>query len=127
MHRKGRKYFIKAGSLNCDSKNVVYLVNCKTCGIQYVGSATTPFRLRFNNYKCCYRKFSAGISAVAQASFHAHFFQEGHKGMQDWEFVLIDQACNLPAVRRKEAFWQYTLGTFRPNGLNEKDVTLDNG
>ena len=36
-------------NLNCNSKNVVYLITCKVCGIQYVGSTTTTFRSRFKN------------------------------------------------------------------------------
>ena len=34
-----RKYKIK-GILKCDSRNVIYLISCKCCGKQYVGSAT---------------------------------------------------------------------------------------
>ena len=49
-----KTYTIKGGSLNCNTSNVVYLVQCKTCHIQYIGSASTKFRLRFNNYRCCY-------------------------------------------------------------------------
>jgi len=64
----GRHFTIKS-SLNCDSKNVVYLVSCKKCSMQYVGSASTAFRYRFNNYKSCYRKYSSG-SVVPQATFH---------------------------------------------------------
>ena len=49
-------------SFNCDSSNVVYLLECTVCGVQYVGSTCTPFRLRFNNYKACSRKFNLGAS-----------------------------------------------------------------
>ena len=35
-------------SSNCDSSNVVYLFHCVVCGFQYVGSTSTPSRLRFN-------------------------------------------------------------------------------
>ena len=38
-------------SFNCDSSNVVYLFDCVTCCFQYVGSTSTPFRLRYNKYK----------------------------------------------------------------------------
>ena len=38
--------------LDCNSNNVVYLIiTCKLCGLQYVGSTSTKFRLRFNNHK----------------------------------------------------------------------------
>ena len=32
-------------SFNCDSSDVVYLLECTVCGVQYVGSTCTPFRL----------------------------------------------------------------------------------
>ena len=51
-------------SFNCDSSGVVYLLEsplkCTVCGVQHVGSTCTPFRLRFNNYKACIRKFNSG-------------------------------------------------------------------
>ena len=34
-------------NLNCNSSYVVYLITCKKCSLQYVGSTTTKFRLRF--------------------------------------------------------------------------------
>ena len=36
---------------DCDSKNVIYLVSCKKCRLQYVGSTTTDLRIRFRNHK----------------------------------------------------------------------------
>ena len=44
------------GENNCNSKMIVYLVNCKCCQQQYVGSTSTRFRLRFNNYKSCHNR-----------------------------------------------------------------------
>ena len=35
--------------LNCDNKCLIYLFRCKICGLQYVGSTTERFRLRWNN------------------------------------------------------------------------------
>ena len=121
-----RNYSIEGGKLNCNSENIVYLVQCKTCSIQYVGSAITKFRSRFNNYTSAYRKFCSK-KRVPQASFHAHFEQEGHKGMEDWSFTLIDKARDLDSVRRKESFWQHTLMSFKPYGLNDREVTFDYG
>ena len=124
-NKEGDKKYTINSSLNCNSKNIVYLIQCKTCGIQYVGSASTKFRSRINNYKSHYR--SSFKKRTPQASFHAHFKQEGHKGMEDWNFTLIDQAQDCDSVRRKEAFWQYTLMSFKPNGLNDREVTFDYG
>ena len=117
-----RVYHIRPEYLNCTSKNVVYLISCKTCFKQYVGS-TVDFRLRFNNYKCAHRNFLKG-KEVKQESFHAHFEESNHNGESDWEIQIIDQGCNEEDIRRRESFWQHELDTFQPNGLNDREVTL---
>ena len=117
-----RTYEIRSDTLDCNSENVVYLVQCKTCNMQYVGSASTKFRLRLNNYKYCLCKYEKQKS-VPQMFFHTHFAQEGYNGMADWSFTLIDQGCNLNSVRRNVL--AKSLNTFQPYGLNERDVTLN--
>ena len=42
-HTTGASYTINRG-LDCNSRNVVYLISCKVCGFQYLGSTTTKFR-----------------------------------------------------------------------------------
>lgn len=39
------------GNFSCDSSNVIYLVECGVCKLQYIGQTETPFRVRFNNHK----------------------------------------------------------------------------
>ena len=48
--QKGKKYTIRS-RLPCDSKNVIYLASWKKCRLQYVGSTTADFRIRFRNHK----------------------------------------------------------------------------
>ena len=117
-----REYCIKPDNLNCRSSNVVYLFSCKACSKQYTGS-TESFRSRFNNYKSAHRSFIKG-NTVKQASFHAHFEDDKHHGISDWEITLIDQTDSVNDLRRRESFWQYERDTFQPNGLNECDVAL---
>ena len=73
-----RVYHIRPENLDCSSKFVVYLISCKTCRKQYVGS-TVDFRLRFNNYKCAHKNFLKG-KEVKQESFNAHFEEGEHQG-----------------------------------------------
>ena len=119
-------YQIKSGPLNCKSGMVVYLIQCKTCKLQYVGSAITPFCKRFYNYKSHNKLYNSKGSAP-QASFHANFNLPDHNSKEDWEFILIDQVESEESVRHKEALWQYKFNTFIPSGLNEREVTLDFG
>ena len=59
---KSEPFDIRKGILNCSTDLVVYLIECKSCSKQYVGSTITPFRSRFNNYKNVVRKVSKSIS-----------------------------------------------------------------
>ena len=103
-------------SFNCDSSGVVYLLDCVVCGVQYVGSTNTPFRLRFNNYKACYRRYRSG-SSVPQMVFFRHFSEEGHHGfVEDIHVIAIDKL--IGRGRMRESFWQHKLYTFTPRGLN---------
>ena len=45
----GRTYPITQ-ILSCKSKNVIYLVTCKKCNMQYVGSTSNEFKIRFRNH-----------------------------------------------------------------------------
>ena len=88
--KDGVSYAIRTGTtLNCNSSDIVYLLSCKSCGIQYVGSCTTTFRERFANYKCFNKKHLKQI--VPQQRLHEHFDLPGHNGFEDFEFTLIDQ------------------------------------
>ena len=120
---KSQVFRIRCESLNCDSKFVVYMIQCKTCKKQYIGSTSTPFRLRFNNYKAFYKKHLEGIM-VPQETFFNHFDQFDHNSIEDWEITLIDKADNIQTLRQKESFWQYKLNSFSPHGLNECEVPL---
>ena len=57
-------------------------------------------------------------------SFQAHFEDDKDHGIKYWEITPIDQTDSVDDLRRRESFWQYELGTFQPNGLNERDVAL---
>ena len=114
-------YKIKEGlHFDCNSENVIYLITCKKCKKQYIGSCVTRFHTRFNNYCSCHRKFCRGHS-VTQVSFHAHFMLDRHCGINIWETILIDKGHNKQETRKKELFWQYKLDT----GLNERVVNLE--
>ena len=132
----GRTFEIRGGPYHCNSSNVVYLLECKTCAIQYVGSTgqeegDTKFRHRVNDYKSKHKKFlerkEAGTlnkgKAVSQAALHSHFAQHGHNGVGDFSFKIIDGADSLSEIRKRESFWQYKLRTFLPEGLNDRNVS----
>ena len=62
---------------------MIYLLNCKICGLQFVGSTTDRFRLRRNNYTDNDRKAQQGEEHM-QLELFQHFHSEGRNGfLQD--------------------------------------------
>jgi len=46
----GRQYSMRQ-NLSCSSRNVIYFATCNKCNLQYVGSSSTEFKVRFRNHK----------------------------------------------------------------------------
>ena len=88
---------------------------------------STKFRIRFNNYKKDHRNYNLKKS-VPQASFHSHFNQPDHHGMEDWSFTIIDQThSDINFLRQRECFWQIRLDILKPKDFNDREVTFDYG
>ena len=79
---------------------------------------------QYQFYKCHHRKHNSGKTAP-QLSFHSHFAQYNHNGMEDWQFILIDEATDLDSLHRKESFLQCKRNTFHPNRFSVREVNYD--
>ena len=73
--------------LNCNDKDLVYLLSCKICGLQYVGStADRSISLLLEQlYKDNNRKVERGVEHM-QADLFEHFVSNGHNGF--WKTAL---------------------------------------
>ena len=83
------------------SKNVVYLISCKSCHKQCTGSSK-EFRVRSNNYRCAHRNYRKNRKGK-QEPFHAHFVDDVHSGEGGWEVRLIDQSNSIEDLRKRES------------------------
>ena len=86
-HVTGTSYTVNH-RLDCNSRNVVYLISCKVCGVQYVGSTTTKFRLRFNNHKSRLRAHSK-MSAASKDKDDAIYRSTQRENFQN--YFVFDQ------------------------------------
>ena len=102
---------INKGPLNCNSKKVIYLSECKKCKNPYVGKAQTKFHMRLNNYKSAHKSFKTK-KRETQKLFHGHYIQDDHEGKDDWQFTLIDQCTTNAEIKKREVFWQHRLKRF---------------
>ena len=114
-----REYYINS-NFTSGSSGVVYLLGCKVCRMQYVGSTFTSCRAWFNNYKSASRKFSGGVLAP-QAELFRHFTEGGHHGLlEDASFQIIDRVkiMEFQDIRRNSG----RLQSLMPEGLNARFV-----
>jgi len=107
---------------NCKSKNVIYLLECTLCSMQYVGKSEWPFNLRLNNYK--YRIKS--IAPDKLLPVEQHFRSTNHDFAVHAKFTIIEQIekntlDNVTLIlETHEDNWILRLKTLHPNGLNNK-------
>lgn len=101
-------------SLSCRSSNIVYLITCRRCNIQYVGETGRPLGDRLTDHR-------SNIRNKKDTPIGIHFNQPGHS-IDDVAAVAIEKIADdgntLMRRRQREAFWQAKLGTIHPRGLN---------
>ena len=103
---------------------MIYIIECKTCKLQYVGKSEIGFNLRLNNHRNHIKK------GVSSCELTEHFLHNPrtHNFDNDAIITITEQIKqNDMAIERKkeilrtrEIFWQRTLKTLQPNGLNKR-------
>ena len=112
--------------LSCCSSNIVYLISCSRCGVQYVGETSERLNLRMNNHRTALR---AGKNTLLTE----HFTGEGgccitHCTVQPIEQILPYGTDGIKFTEKelkrhrvdREAFWIKELRTLTPYGLNDR-------
>ena len=114
-------------SINCQSKDIIYLVNCVKCNLQGVGS-TTQFNKRISNYfsHIKQRKRTCGI-VEHFIDHHREEWKESYKENNLFQIIGISKLTNKPTngkltskrLEEFEGYWQMRLVTVHPYGLNK--------
>ena len=107
-------------SLDCNSTNLIYLLQCKQClrnkktDCQYIGQTGRRIRDRLNEHRRDIINRRSDTSGVAE-----HFCKPGHS-IQDLQLLpLLQLHDTRESVRRaKEAYFIGLANTLSPNGLN---------
>ena len=112
----GKSYPINA-KVSCTSVNVVYLATCVKCNVQYVGSTSNQFKVRFRNHK------SDMLQGKSRCELAIHFKTNNHS-LQDIEFKVIEQITKTSQVEsiltKREGYWLAQLQSIHPLGLNKR-------
>jgi len=106
--------------LTCSSENIIYLITCSRCSIQYVGETKQKLSKRMNNHR-------TAIRGRTNTILTEHFREDGgccisHCIVQPIEKIEDTRTDQDQKKRRleREAFWIKELETLTPYGLNDR-------
>ena len=89
----GRHYNIRP-EITCKIRNLVYLISCKRCGLQYVGETENALHIRMNGHRSDIR------TKKTENPVAAHFCQPAHSVKIMWK---KKKKPTIPAVPRRSA------------------------
>ena len=103
--------------VNCKNANIIYILECSVCGLQYIGESKQPFHKRMNGHRSDLTK--KPFRPVCQ-----HFGLSDHS-LEDFtrmKILVIDHNCLWSDFQRenREIFWIKELRVLHPHGINRK-------
>jgi len=109
--KNNKKYPIKT-NMNCNSSNLIYLITCKICHLQYVGETKRKLKDRLNDHL-------SNIKTNKITTISLHFKNLNHS-IEHLQIIPIELINNDDKNIRltKEKYWIQTLKTAYPYGLN---------
>lgn len=124
-----RSYNTPAGG-SCGSNNLIYLITCKQCAIQYVGETKLTLAERFRRHFYIIgmvkdpNKIPPSLQNTATMPVAKHFGGKPHS-LNDLEIRILEFIKRNPDSdsttvfrREREKYWYNQLRTFEPFGLN---------
>lgn len=112
-HNTNKTFNLKH-NITCKSKNLIYLITCTKCHMQYVGQTSRTLADRINNHLSCIRTHKdTPISIHFNSSNHSinNFSIQGIESLQSTHNIH-------DTLDTKEHYWQHKLNTIHPLGIN---------
>ena len=102
------------------TSNIVCLIECRRCGLQYVLESGQALHKRMNG-----QRFDITHGRTEASPVAAHFRSDGHFEA-DLLVCVIDRLWKEDVIHRKnpESRWIMSLGTLWPRGMNLRLDTL---
>jgi len=107
-------------NMNCNSSNIIYLITCTHCKLQYVGQTNRKLKDRLNDHK-------SNTRTNKQTAIGIHFRTASHD-ITHLQIIPIEQIeqNNRDQILIREQFWMNTLQTKYPKGLNNYPIDKTN-
>ena len=102
------------GRFTCKSKNVIYVLSCTKCGLQYVGQTGNTFNEHYRAHLTDIRQRNV-LKPVS-----LHFTSTDHSVNNVVATIVTQKTSNINVRLRTEESWINLLQSRQPSGLNLK-------
>ena len=108
----GERFCVKA-TTDCRTRNVVYLIECKKCAIQYVGETENALHVPLTGHR-------SDIKHCWIDRPVPKYFSLSDNSMKDLPIMVIEKIYREDTDYRKwkESHWIETIRSLTPDGLN---------
>ena len=105
------------------SENVIYLVQCNRCNLQYIGETKRQLKDRFNEYRRAVDKTSikSKPSTVSE-----HFLSHSNHSYADMQLIPLEKihSSRDSVLKARESHLIGKAMTLEPHGLNHREELL---
>ena len=108
--------------INCSTKNVIYMIQCNRCNLQYIGETKRQLRQRFNEHR---RTLDNPNCRSEPTHVAEHYIFSPNHSASDMQLIPLEKIItNRDAIRKsREATLIHRARTLEPTGLNKREET----
>ena len=120
--KKSEQLFLVKSNLTCETKSLIYMIQCNRCNLQYVGETKRRLKDRFNEHR---RTINNPNSIFKPTTVAEHFLSALSHTATDMQLIPIEKNFSKrDSVRKaREAFLILKGRTIDPHGLNIREET----
>ena len=110
-------------NLTCDTKSLIYLIQCNRCNLQYIGETKRRLKDRFNEHR---RTIDNPNTKSKPTTAAEHFLSSPNHTANNMQLIPIKKKFSLTEtqyVRPKKLFLISKGRTLVPHGLNIREET----
>ena len=104
-------------------ENVIYLVQCNRCNLQYIGETKRQLKDRFNEYRRAVDKTSIKSKPTTVSE---HFLSHSNHSYTDMQLIPLQkiQSSRDSVLKARKSHLIDKAMTLEPHGLNHRDELL---
>ena len=110
----GETYLITS-HITCETENLIYMIQCKRCNLQYIGKTKRRLKDRFNEHR---RTVDNSQSKSEPTGAAKHFMYSRDHIANDMQLIPIEKVSSDQDLGARETYFKQKGKTIHPYGLN---------